>query len=182
MAMLNVRMPSETEDELEALAQARGSTKSDLAREAIVAYLSGHEFHARGKDAPDDFPDDFAEFGDEVRNANRKVLTTLVDTLLNTLIDAEWDEVVEPTYKLFKQRVIKQTQDYGVPRLTHWLTDTATLSAPICFAAQDDYNRTVPLDELIYQYAMEDGEEAMEQVHAAVARAEARIAAESGSA
>lgn len=178
MAMLNVPVPTEAEDELEVLAEARGSTKSDIAREAIAAFLNAHEFTARGKEPPDDEPDDFAEFGDEVRYANRRVLSNLVEALLGTLIDAEWDKVVEPTYQIFKQRVIKQSVDFGVPRLMHWGADATFLSAPICFAAQDDYNRAVPLDELIYQYGLEEGEEAFAYVRAALALAEKRFAAE----
>lgn len=172
MAMLNVRVPSETEDELEALAQERNSTKSDIAREAISAYLSGHERSARGLTHQFGDQDEFAEFGDAVRNANRKILSTLIDTL----VDAEWEASVEPVYQLFKARAIKQTKEFGAPRLAHRRADAAFLLAPICFAEEDDYNRTVPLHELIYQYLKEDGEEAMARVRAAVALAEKRLA------
>lgn len=77
MAMLNVRVPTDTEEELEAIALARGSTKSDIAREAIAAFLNGHEYKARGTLPPGDEEDDFAEFGDEVRHTNRKVLQSM---------------------------------------------------------------------------------------------------------
>lgn len=172
MAMLNVRLPSETEGELEALAQERDSTKSDIAREAISAYLSGHERSARGLSHEFGSHDDLAEFGDAVRNANRKILSTLIDTL----VDAEWEASVEPVYQLFKARAIKQTQQFGAPRLAHWRADAAFLLAPICFAEEDDYNRSVPLHELIYQYVKEEGGEAMVHVRAAVALAEKRLA------
>lgn len=161
MAMLTDRVSAGTEEELEAIAQSRGSTKSNI---------------ARGTLPPDGETDDFAEFGDAVRHANRRVLSGLFETLLDTVLQAEWDAVVEPAYQLFKARVVKQSEDHGVPRLSHWCSDAAFLSAPICFAAQDDFNRVVPLHELIYQYGKEDGEEAMDHVRAAVAQAEMRLA------
>jgi hypothetical protein len=110
MSMLNVRLPNDTEDELDAVAQARGSTKSDIAREAINAYLSGHYMWLRDPDFDGD-TDDFSEFGTAVTDALRKILHTLIDGPPEN----EWDRFVEPLYQVFKERVIAQSLKWGRP-------------------------------------------------------------------
>lgn len=171
MSMLNVRLPNDTEDELDAVAQARSSTKSDIAREAINAYLSGHYMWLRNPDFDGD-TDDFSEFGTAVTDALRKILHTLIDGPP----EDEWDRFVEPLYQVFKERVIAQSLKWGRPQLSHERTDSTFLTAPVWFAMDDLHDRIVPLHELIYRYADEEGEEAFEHVRKALALAQQRLA------
>jgi hypothetical protein len=175
--MLSIRISDAIEDELETLAKTRGLTKSDLAREAIGAFLSGHDREARGiRDGG--WPDDFSEFGAALVNAHRTVLESQFKALLDAHFEDEWAALVEPTYQIFRQKVFEQNESRGQPRLSHNDTDFAFLSAPIWFANDDVQERIVPLHELVYRYVREEGVEALDHFRAALTEAERRLAAE----
>jgi hypothetical protein len=175
--MLSIRISDAIEDELEALAKTRGLTKSDLAREAIAAFLSGHDREACGiRDGG--WPDDFSEFGAALVNAHRTVLESQFKALLDAHFEDEWATLVEPTYAVFKRKVVEQNQTWGAPQLSHDRTGFTVLSAPIWFANDDVQERIVPLHELIYQYVREEGDAALDHCRAALAEAERRLAAE----
>lgn len=171
MSLFNVRLPKETEALLSAEAASRQCSKSDIAREAITTYLTRRtvlDFTAS------DMEDDWAELGTEVLEAQRKVF----DRVITKLFEAEWSEVVEPLYQVFRKKVIQKTSAYENPAIFGKDPKDPIVSAAIGFAADDVFEIKMPLDQLLYNYCHSAGDEAFNEIPKIWANVKARIDAE----
>lgn len=171
MSLFNVRLSTETEAQLRAEAVSRQCSKSDIAREAITTYLTTRR-------APDftasDVEDDWEELGAEVLEAQRKVF----DGVIAKLFEAEWSEVVEPLYQVFRKKVIQKTRAYENPSIFGANPKEPVVSAAIGFAADDVFEIKMPLDQLLYNYCRSSGDEAFNEIPKIWANVRARLDAE----
>lgn len=103
MSLFNVRLSKDIEARLSEEAGARRCSKSDIAREAITAFLVKE---IRQDYEAGEIDDDWSEFGAEVVDAQRKVFEGVV----SKLYEAEWSDLVEPLYQVFRKKVIEKTK------------------------------------------------------------------------
>lgn len=171
MSLFNLRLSPELHAKLKAEADLRGVSRSDIARDAITAYLAGDQTEPREKA---DMQDDWSEFGSQVIDAQRTILTNLI----NKLDKAEWEEVVEPIYATFREMTIAKSRSYQNP----WLNSRnqsppfdPQVVAAIGFASDDVHEIKVSLEQVFFEYAWNTGEEAFAEIPAIWQRAKQRL-------
>lgn len=173
MSLFNVRLPKDIEARLNEEAGARKCSKSDIAREAITAFLA--------KESREDFEageidDDWSEFGAEVMAAQRMVF----ERVISKLYDAEWADLVEPLYGVFRKKVIEKTKAYQNPAIFLQPDGEAMVTGTIGLAADDIFEVKVTLEDLFYTYCVDAGDEAFDEIPKIWERAKARLQAEDG--
>lgn len=177
MSLFNVRLPREIEARLSEEAAARRCSKSDIARDAITAFFARKD---RENYEAGDTEDDWSEFGAEVMDAQRKVF----ERVIAKLYDAEWADLVEPLYDVFRKKVIEKSKAYGIsgnagnPTLSLDAKGVPMVTAAIGFAADDIFDLKTPLEDLFYQYCVDAGDEAFDAIPSIWERAKARLTAD----
>jgi len=172
MSLFNVRLPKEIEARLIAEAAARKCSKSDIAREAITAFLAHADRASRDDLEAGDIDDDWSEFGAEVMDAQRKVF----ERVISKLYDAEWADLVEPLYDVFRKKVIEKTKAYQTPAIFLQPNGEALVTSSIGFAADDLVDLKMPLEDLFYNYCVDAGDEAFNEIPKIWELAKARLA------
>lgn len=84
MTLFNLRISPELQHKLQAEATKRGISRSDIAREALLAHLTVDEAIQ-----PEEIHDDWSDLGSEIIAAQHKILKTMI----SKIDDAEWDEI-----------------------------------------------------------------------------------------
>lgn len=102
MALFNLRLTPEQKDRLDREARERGINRSDVTREALDEYFRRKDTRP-GSD--EDIDDDWADFADRAKEAHRAVLMAALDAVY----EGEWSEMVEPLYKVFRQKTIEKS-------------------------------------------------------------------------
>jgi predicted transcriptional regulator len=171
MSLFNVRLPKDIEARLSEEAGARRCSKSDLAREAITAFLAGKD---REDVEAGEIDDDWSEFSGEVIEAQRKVF----ERVIAKLYEAEWVDLIEPLYGVFRKKVIEKTNAFQNPAIFLQPDGTAMVTATIGLAADDIFEVKMPLEDLFYTYCVDAGDEAFDEIPKIWQRAKARLQAE----
>lgn len=194
MFLLSVRLPPEIETRLNAEVEKRGLKKSEIVRQALEAHLATHD--------PDyswnTLRDDWGDFGGLVIQAQQEVFGKIVEKLyadrwkemasameraFNDVISemyeedgAAWDALVAPLYKLFRQKVIEKTKAahnggvYGGAGAGPPYIISVTY-----FAADDNFARKKTLEDLFYEYCVDVGDEAFNEIPNIWAKAKDRL-------
>ncbi|WP_337848239.1 CopG family transcriptional regulator [Sphingomonas sp.] len=173
MTLFNLRLSPELQARLQAEADRRGVSRSNIARDAIVAYLEPGPENTTPAPASD-IHDDWSEFGSEVIAAQRTILSSLIAKLE----DAEWAAAVEPIYAVFRDMTIAKSRTYTNPSI-----NSRNASAPyephvvavLGFAADDVHEIEVGLEQLFFEYAWFAGLEAFSEIPGIWERAKARV-------
>ena len=171
MTLFNLRISPELQHKLQAEATKRGISRSDIAREALLAHLTVDEAIQ-----PEEIHDDWSDLGSEIIAAQHKILKTMI----SKIDDAEWDEIIEPIYQRFRTKTIAKSRAYANPTMLTRKTEAPFnpfLIATIGLASDDVHEIKVSLEQLLFEYCWFAGDAALMEIHSVVDCVKARIEA-----
>jgi predicted transcriptional regulator len=174
MALFNLRLTDALQRQLHTEAERRGISRSDLARDALAAYLTPQ---TQPEIAQLEADDDWTEFGAAVTSAHRTILTSLIDQL----DDTTWEKAIEPIYDKFREMTVASSRAYQNPTIC--IADYSKPGPPyeprveaiLAFAADDQHTISVSLEQLLFEYGWHAGMDALAEVPAIYERAKTRL-------
>ncbi|WP_298188490.1 hypothetical protein [Novosphingobium sp.] len=196
MALFEIALDEQLEQELNDAAQSQRTDQSGIVRQALAEYLRSGKGHRHDDDA---IRDDWQDFSRTVQEAQRRAIIDTIRTLpdrawtsqretrhflTKAIEDADWEEGIEPIYEALRAKVIEKSLAFTTnPEIE--ATNRSFPFAPVIrfdigFATDDTYSVRLPLIQAFFQYYWEAGEAAFAEIPAIWEAAKARINAGEG--